>query len=312
MTTKVRFGALLWMARTTWDDVLLAALTAERAGFDDLWVSDHLLPDTGTADDPVFDGPSILAGLAASTHQIGLGTLVSPISLRHPALIAKAAVTIDHISGGRFTLGLGAGWFESEHTAHDIPFGNTGERFDRLEAAVPLIRSLVDGHWTNRSASPFAITSHQSPARLGSLQILIGGTGERRTLPIVANYADIWHANGRLEELVRLSGRVDGLLAAGGRSPQSLARATNRWVAVRKSTSEAVEAIQRTLDYQHAGEAPKWRLSAGSVDVVARDLMPFVNAGFGSLILSFRAPFDYTTIERLPEIRAALAVNLAA
>lgn len=302
----VRFGAVLWMMRTTWPDVLVAAQTAERAGFDDIWVSDHLLADSGPLDDPVFDGPAILSALAASTTRIGLGSLVHPISLRHPALLAKAAVTIDHISGGRLTLGIGAGWLEAEHVSHGIPFGTAGERLDRLAAAVPVIRALISGATTDPRNSAFPFAVRHAPAAVGRLPLLIGGTGERRTLPIVAQFADIWHGNGPLDDLKRHSLSLDRLIVEAGRSPDAVLRSTNRWVAVRGTESEAVAVIQRSLDHHHAGEAPPWRLAAGPIDTVARALAPFVEAGFGHLILSFRSPFDLDTMARLDDIRAAL------
>src|SRR5439155_4948333 len=110
--------------RTKWSALRTAVQAAENSGFDSIWISDHLLADTGDSADPVLESATVLAALASETSRVTLGSLVSPATIRHPALLAKQAVTLDHISGGRFILGLGSGWFQLEHDVHGLALGS--------------------------------------------------------------------------------------------------------------------------------------------------------------------------------------------
>ena len=142
----MRFGAAFWINRTDWPDLRDACLAAERAGWDSLWIDDHLLADEGDPADPKLEGWATLSALAVLTERVRLGLLVAANTFRNPGLTAKLAATVDHLSGGRLVLGLGGGWFEREHDAFGIDFGaGFGERLDRLDEAVGLIRRLLDG-----------------------------------------------------------------------------------------------------------------------------------------------------------------------
>ncbi len=142
----MRFGAAYWVQRTGWPELRAAVLRAEAAGFDDLWIDDHLLSDEGDWHDPKLEGWTTLAAIAAVTERARLGHMVVANTLRNPGLTAKMTTTLDHVSGGRMILGLGAGWFAREHEAFGFDFGTGfGERLDRLGEAVPLIRRLLDG-----------------------------------------------------------------------------------------------------------------------------------------------------------------------
>ena len=140
------FGAAFWVNRTTWPDLRDACQAVERAGWDSIWIDDHLLADEGDPTHPKLEGWSTLSALAVSTRRVRLGLLVAANTFRNPGLTAKLATTLDHLSGGRAILGLGGGWFEREHDAFGFDFGaGFGERLDRLEEAVGLIRRLLDG-----------------------------------------------------------------------------------------------------------------------------------------------------------------------
>ena len=142
----MRFGAAFWVNRTDWPALRAASLAVERAGWDSLWVDDHLLADEGDPADPKLEGWTTLAALAVMTQRVRLGLLVGANTFRNPGLTAKLATTLDHLSDGRAVLGLGGGWFEREHEAFGIDFGTGfGERLDRLDEAVRLIRRLLDG-----------------------------------------------------------------------------------------------------------------------------------------------------------------------
>ena len=182
----MRFGAAFWINRTAWPDLRDACLAAERAGWDSLWIDDHLLADEGDPADPKLEGWATLSALAVLTDKARLGLLVAANTFRNPGLTAKLAATVDHLSDGRLVLGLGGGWFEREHDAFGIDFGaGFGERLDRLDEAVGLIRRLLDGErvthegrfYTMRDAlcTPLPVQPR--------LPILIGGSGPDQDAP---------------------------------------------------------------------------------------------------------------------------------
>src|SRR5262245_1744732 len=137
----MHFGISLWCQATDWPELRSTAVLVDRLGYDHLWVTDHLLPIYGRDDMPVYEAWTALAALAGATEQVTLGPLVSPITFRNPALLSKMAVTLDHATGGRAILGLGAGWFEREHVAFGLGFGaGPAERVAWLSEALPVIR----------------------------------------------------------------------------------------------------------------------------------------------------------------------------
>ena len=141
-----RFGLQLWSQQTDWPGFRDAALAAEDSGWDSVWTWDHLNAIFGPWEQPIFEGWSVLSGLAAVTSRVRLGLMVGANTFRNPGLTAKLATTLDHISGGRAVLGIGGAWFDREHDAFGIDFGaGFGERLDRLDEAVMLMRRLLDG-----------------------------------------------------------------------------------------------------------------------------------------------------------------------
>ncbi len=243
MTTDgPRFGAAFWVNRTGWPELREAALAAEAAGWDSLWIDDHLLCDEGDEGDAKLEGWTVLAALAATTTRPRLGHLVSAITFRNLGVIAKMATTLDHLSSGRFVLGLGAGWHEREHAAFGLDFGaSVGERLDRLEEAAGLLRRLLDGevvthdgrfhHLERAICNPRPIQAR--------LPILVGGSGRRRTLRIVARHADIWNANATPDELLELSRVLAEHGTAVGRDTAPIERQVYVNVLVRASAAEA-------------------------------------------------------------------------
>ena len=169
----------------------------ERAGWDSIWLDDHLLSDEGAWEDPL-EGWAALSAVASVTSRARLGLLVSSATFRNPGLIAKLATTLDHPRAVARSLGLGGGWFDREHEAFGIDFGSGfGERLDRLDEAAMLIRRLLDGagHPPGRFFEMHDALSLPKAVR-SRLPILIGGSGKQRTLRTTATYADLWNGYG--------------------------------------------------------------------------------------------------------------------
>jgi F420-dependent oxidoreductase-like protein len=156
---------------------------------------DHLYPSSGEPTDPVLDGWTTLMALMATTSRLRGGVLVSGMAYRHPALLAKLAVTVDVISDGRLELGVGTGWNDAEFEAFGIPFGSMGERFDRLEEGLDVLTQLLTQDRTNFTGKYYTVTdaiSNPKPLQ-NPLPIVIGGFGPKRTIPLVAKYAQHWN-----------------------------------------------------------------------------------------------------------------------
>jgi F420-dependent oxidoreductase-like protein len=185
-------------AAQPWKDVLEITSHCEQTGWDGLYFADHFMPN-GPGPEPL-DGDtlecwSVIAALAASVPRLRFASLVTSVTYRHPAVLANIAAAVDQISGGRLTLGVGAGWQENEHASYGIALGGIRERMDRLEEAVQVLRSLLGQPRTTFSGHYFQLTDapNQPPPVQDRLPLLIGGGGEQRTLRIAARYADHWN-----------------------------------------------------------------------------------------------------------------------
>ncbi|MDQ1520279.1 MAG: hypothetical protein QOI55_1352 [Actinomycetota bacterium] len=186
--------------------VSAVATTAEAAGFDAVLVMDHFyqLPLLGPPELEMFEAYTLLGALAARTDRILLGTLVTGVTYRNPAILAKIVTTLDVISQGRAFLGIGAAWFDVEHRGLGVEFPPTGVRIDMLEEAVQICRAMFRGERPTFNGKHYhtedAINS-PAPVRAGGPPIMIGGQGERRMLRLVAQYADLWNCNASFDEL---------------------------------------------------------------------------------------------------------------
>jgi F420-dependent oxidoreductase-like protein len=305
----MRFGAAFWVQRTGWPELRDVAIRAEAAGFDDLWIDDHLLSDEGDPSDPKFEAWTTLAAVAAVTSRARLGHMVVANTFRNPGLLAKMATTVDHVSGGRLILGLGAGWFEREHEAFGLEFGSGfGERLDRLVEAVPLVRRLLDGETVTHAGRFYTLNDALCAPRpvQARLPILVGGSGPKKTLPLVARSADMWNCYGTPEEVAAADAILREACVAAGRDEREIERTVDLNVVIRATRKEAEGAWQAWLD-THQPQPGEGELdAAGSVDDVAEVLARYRAVGFAHPIMVFRTPWDLETIERLPELRAAL------
>jgi len=308
--STLRFGVAFWIQKTAWPEVREWALAAEDAGFDSLWVDDHLLSDEGDPDDPKLEGWATLAAIAAVTTRLRLGHLVVANTFREPGVVAKLAVTLDDISAGRAILGLGAGWFAREHEAFGIEFGaSAGERIDRLGEAAAILRRLLAGERVTQAGRFYRLDDAVArPGPRGThIPILVGGMGRRRTLRVVAESADIWNGIGSAATMAEASAALDAHCAAIGRDPASVARTAVLNVVVRATRRDAEEEYARVAE-RHAIQPEESGLHLGGPpEVVAEGLRAYAAAGISETMWITRHPWDRETIASLPAVRAALA-----
>jgi alkanesulfonate monooxygenase SsuD/methylene tetrahydromethanopterin reductase-like flavin-dependent oxidoreductase (luciferase family) len=224
----VRFGIDVAQQRMPWDEIVARVQLAEELGFDGAWGFDHFQPMYGDGPGEAFDGVTTLAALSGVTSTIRLGLLVTGVTYRHPSILATQMVTVDHASHGRLELSLGAAWHAAEHHQLGIPFPPTGARFDLLEDALEITTRLMTGEVVSYDGKVVSLQDAQvlpRPVQAPHPPIWIGGNGPRRTLPLVARFADVWHAFGTPNSLAESSARVDELATEAGRDPASILRA---------------------------------------------------------------------------------------
>jgi len=223
------FGIDVSQHQLTWDELLARTRFAEDAGFESAWVFDHLTPLYGDPGGPCMEAYTLLAALAASTSRIRLGALVTGVTYRHPSVLAAEVVTVDHVSGGRVNLGIGAAWHADEHRRLGIDFPSAKDRAGRLEEAIQVVKLL----WT-RDAADFdgryyrleGGYLHPRPVQRPHPPLWVGAGGERLMLPIVGRHADVWHGFGSVAELDRKWGIVRHAAEAAGRDAAEIVRSS--------------------------------------------------------------------------------------
>ena len=307
--TPVKIGFLLWPQTDSWPAIRDAALRAERAGAASLWTWDHLLSIVGPWQGQILEGWSILAGWAQVTERTTLGLMVGANTFRNPGLTAKLATTLDHLSGGRAVLGLGGAWFEREHTAFGIDFGaSVGQRLDWLAEAVPAIKTLFEG---GEVTSPPGARNSFDHLRINPLPlqahvpIMIGGEGEKKTLRIVAEHADMWNAFGAPETLAHKDAVLRAYCADVGRDPAAIERTVGCKITIRSTQAEAERAYldilerNRTRADRMAGIEEVW---TGRPERVAEIVIGYRRVGFDTFISEIAAPYDVETLETLIDV----------
>jgi F420-dependent oxidoreductase-like protein len=305
----VRFGAQLWSQATDWPGFRDAALAAEDAGWDSVWTWDHVLAIFGPWEQPILEGWTALAALGPITERVRLGLMVGANTFRNPGLTAKLATTLDQVSGGRAVLGIGGAWFEREHDAFGIDFGaGVGERLDRLDEAVMLVRRLLDGERLTHEGRFYAFRDALCEPRpiQPHLPILVGGSGPRKTLRTVALRGDGWNTSGSLDEVRAKLAVLDGHCAAVGRDRSEIELTVSFPILLRDRRADAERAWENLMAHNgtpHAGAVPHLLDAPGAV---ADAIRPFVELGFRTIIVRLPAPFDRETIDRIGEVGAAL------
>jgi alkanesulfonate monooxygenase SsuD/methylene tetrahydromethanopterin reductase-like flavin-dependent oxidoreductase (luciferase family) len=307
----VKLGIVAWNQYTSWPAFRAAAIQIDQLGYDDLWTWDHLYPIVGSPVGPMFEAWMTIAAWAEVTKRVRLGLMVGANTFRNPALVAKMATTLDHISEGRAILGIGGAWFETEHTAFGMPFGSSpGERLRWLEEAAGIMRGMIDGDEPSGTRYYQARAVRNDPPPLqGRMQLLVGGGGERKTLRIVARYADACNVGGGFENVKRKDEVLRRHCAELGRNEAEIERTVGIGVCViRDDAAEAARVAARIFEAN--GGAATWEDQPfGTPEQVAAKLQPYLGIGFRHFTAGFPTPYDDETIERLiGEVKPMLEV----
>lgn len=305
----MRFGLQLWSQSTSWTGFRDAALRAESAGWDSIWTWDHLLAIFGPWEQPILEGWTAMAGLAPLTSRVRLGLMVGANTFRQPGLTAKLATTLDHVSDGRAVLGIGAAWFEREHEAFGLDFGSSpGERLDRLDESVAIMRRLLDGERVTHDGPVYRLRDAVCLPRpvQPRLPILIGGSGRQKTLRIVAERADAWNASTTPDELRELLDVLGGHAERVGRDLSTLEITASFPIVIDDDPAAARSRLQAAMAANGTTSLGSGPQLFGSPEAIAEALRPYRDLGVSTVIVRMPAPYDEQTIDRIGEVVAAL------
>ena len=303
--TDLRLGVLLWNQATDWPAYEDAARRVDKLGYDHLWAWDHLYAIFGDPLQPIFEGWMSLAAWAKVTQRVRLGLLVGANTFRNPGLTAKLATTLDHQSGGRAILGIGGAWFGTEHAANGIEFGSGfGQRLDWMDEATAAMRTLLDGG--SVTSQPDGHYQFDDLVLLPRplqqrLPIMIGGSGEKKTLRSVARYAGMWNAMGPPEMLRHKDEVLRAHCEAVGRDQAQIERTAGCKPIIRNTAEEARRvweaqmAHNRTPMSEVEDDDTFW---VGTPEQVAAEMQARREVGFDTFIAEMAAPFDVETLER--------------
>lgn len=298
VTHPIRFGVQAAPQQITWPELKEVWQEVEALGFDSLWVNDHLLPSVGPTDAANLEGWTTLAALAALTSRVRIGALVGANTFRHPAVLAKMATTIDHISNGRLILGLGSGYFTQEHQVYGIPFPTTHERAKRLDEALQVIRKLwteevasFQGRYYQLTNAPFVPKPVQKPHP----PIMIGGTGEKLTLALVAQYADMWNAAGLSpQQLAQKIAILEAHCRRVGRDCHTIEKTYVTPLYLREDPAEVQRLLEQIPRMQGVSAAQaRATILAGDSAAIRQQVQAYLDVGITHFILVLRRPGFY-------------------
>jgi alkanesulfonate monooxygenase SsuD/methylene tetrahydromethanopterin reductase-like flavin-dependent oxidoreductase (luciferase family) len=306
---RFKLGAVLWSQASGWEGFLSAAQRADEIGYDSIWTWDHLYAIFGEPHQDVVEGYTALAGLAMGTARADIGLLVGANTFRNPGLVAKSMITIDHMSGGRAILGLGGAWFGLEHEAFGIDFGTGfGQRLDWFDEATAAIRDLLDGKSVTSSGEGryrFDDLKLTPPPMRDHMPIMVGGSGERKTLLTVAKYADQWNAFGSPDTLARKDEVLRRHCLSVGRDHTEIERTVGAKIVIRDSEGEAQRVLVELMEHNRtpmsniAADETFW---VGTAEQITERMVGYHGVGFDTVLVEMPAPYDTETMEALVEV----------
>jgi len=307
------FGWISEVPADSLDRVRSIAVAAQDAGFASLWVMDHMfqLDPLGGRTQPMFEAYTLLGALAAVTSRVKLGALITGVTYRNPAVLAKQVTTLDVLSGGRAILGIGAAWHEPEHEAYDVAFPAVRERYERLIDAVEICRRMF-----GPEAEPSYVGTHHSITRANNvpkpiqgehLEIMIGGSGEKKTLRYVAQLADACNVSGGVVDVRRRMELIDAYCAEHGRDPGSVRRTRLGSLFLSKDDAEAAatrEFLAALAPRTPGVEAPDAGWVVGTRSDVIEQVRAYIATGLDEVI--FNVPLVRSP-DQISEVGAVLA-----
>jgi F420-dependent oxidoreductase-like protein len=281
------------------DKLIEIATTAEANGFSSVSLMDHLhqIFMVGPPQNYMFDGNTMLAAIAARTEKLTLGTLVGGVTYRNPALLAKITTTLDIISGGRAWCGIGAAWFEGEHLAYGYDFPSLGTRFEYMEEALQILRAMFTQEQATVRGEHFHVEdAYNNPKPLrGDIPILIGGSGEKKTLRMVAQYGDGCNLFGDADRLRHLLGVLEGHCERLGRDMSEITKTAMGTVVI----APTMEGAQQKLEVLKAAGLPPERIpmiTLGDPDTIGEAAEKLKEAGAEGMTLSLPDVHDLETL----------------
>jgi alkanesulfonate monooxygenase SsuD/methylene tetrahydromethanopterin reductase-like flavin-dependent oxidoreductase (luciferase family) len=299
----VKLGALVWPQYTDWQSLQETGALVDRLGYDSLWTWDHVYPIVGDPQGPIFEGYMTLAGWAHSTERVPLGLMVGANTFRNPGLVVKMITALDHMSNGRMWLGIGGAWFETEHTAFGIDFGSGfGERLDWFDEAVELMRDMLPGGPASARGRFYDAKDvlNNPPPVQEKVPIMIGGSGERKTLHTVAKYADGWNTGGDLERVKHKDEVLRRWCDEVGRDESEIERTLGGGTPVIRDTeAEARKVVEAMAERNKYQDDDMYDGPLGPPELVAEAWAPYLDLGFEHIYVDCPAPFDHETLERL-------------
>jgi alkanesulfonate monooxygenase SsuD/methylene tetrahydromethanopterin reductase-like flavin-dependent oxidoreductase (luciferase family) len=309
--TVTKLGANCWNQYTDWPSLLEAGVRADRLGYDSLWTWDHLYPIVGSANGPIMEGWLTITAWAMATKRVTVGLMVGANTFREPPVVAKMATTLDNISGGRAILGIGAAWFETEHIAFGLPFGEgPPERLRWLGEALPVMRGMLAGTEPTAGGARYHAKKVRNlpPPVQRRLPILVGGGGEKVTLKLVAQYADANNLGGGFENVKRKDAILREHCEAVGRDEREIERTAGLGTVVIRDSRAEAKKVHAAM-FERNGKADLWTdQPVGTPEDIVEMLAPYASIGYHHLVAGFPSPYDEESMTRLiSEVKPKLA-----
>jgi F420-dependent oxidoreductase-like protein len=300
------------------DTIAGIAVTAEQSGFDSVYVMDHFyqLPIIGAVDENMFEAYTLLSAIAARTERVRLGCMVGGMTYRNPAFPAKQVATLDVISKGRAIWGIGAGWFEQEHREYGYEFGTFTDRFEKLEEGLQIVKSMFVNERTTFDGKWFQVTDALNvpkPVQAGGPPVLIGGSGEKKTLRMVAQYGDACNVFGGPEQVRHLMDVLDAHCNTIGRDPKEICRTRLGTLVLGRTMEEAQAKLSARLGGASIDSLPpmmqervRVQFITGDPDTVGERVEALLAAGLDGLVVSMVDVHDLDAVAYAGEVLSGI------
>lgn len=295
----IRFGLQVAQQQTTITELKEVWKEAEALGFDSLWTNDHLLASVGPPEAPELEAWTLLAAMAMTTSKVQIGAMVTNNLFRHPVVLAKMATTVDHLSNGRLILGIGAGWFEKEHQVYGLPFPPVKERTQAFAEALEVITKLwgaestvsFKGQFYNLTDAPFMPKPIQKPHP----PIMIGGVGEKKILPLVAKYAQMWNIPSLPADQIAAKNKIlEQACKKIGRNCAEIERSYLTPLYIKGDSAEVQTLLERVADLRKVSvDEVRRSVLAGDPAAITKQMQAYIDAGVTHFIINLRRPGLY-------------------